>query len=194
MTHNVYAESTPNPEVMKFVSNKIISKRNAEIKNINEATNVPLAVELFKLSIVKSIFIGSNFVSIKKKESFNWEDHAINIRSYISNYLNNSNIMDHTENIDLQTKSNKKEVKKGKEETEEVTKKISSILEEYIKPAVESDGGEISLCSFKNNIVTVDLKGACSGCPSSTTTLKLGIESLLKEKIDPNITVVANPS
>ena len=79
--------------------------------------------------------------------------------------------------IDLQTKSNKIEVNKGKEETEEVTKKISSILEEYIKPAVESDGGEISLCSFKNNIVTVDLKGACSGCPSSTTTLKLGIES-----------------
>ena len=191
MNHNIYAESTPNPEVMKFVSNKIISKRNAEIKNINESTKVPLAVELFKLSIVKSIFIGSNFVSITKKESFNWEDHAINIRSYISNYLNNSNIIDHTENINLQIKSNTKEEEKGKEE---VTKRISNILEEYIKPAVESDGGEISLCSFKNNIVTVDLKGACSGCPSSTTTLKLGIEALLKEKINPNITVVANPS
>ena len=189
MNHNIYAESTPTPEVMKFVSNKIISKKNAEIKNINVATNIPLAIELFKLSIVKSIFIGSNFISITKKESFNWEDHAINIRSYISNYLNNSNIIDHTENINLQKESNKKE-----EAKQEVAKQISNILEEYIKPAVESDGGEISLCSFKNNVVTVDLKGACSGCPSSTTTLKLGIESLLKEKINPDITVIANPS
>ena len=117
------------------------------------------------------------------------------LRVFIADHLNSNRIKNYTENISLKTKKSIKDLeqKKIKEKTfTKIEEEIEAILNQYIKPAVAADGGEISLNYYKDNIVCVDLNGACSGCPSSTSTLKGGIESLLKQKINPNIEVIAN--
>ncbi|MBE50662.1 MAG: hypothetical protein CMP51_03110 [Flavobacteriales bacterium] len=190
MNYTIYAESTPNPSVMKFVSNKILTHSSIEINSSENTNNFPIADAIFQMPFVKSIFINSNYIAITKTENVQWEEIAINVRNFISEYLNKNPIqtedipqkepvsnMPQDEFLDPSTKISYTD--------EEIA--ISDILEEYIRPAVESDGGEITLHSFKNGIVTVNLSGACSGCPSSTITLKQGIESLLKQKIGDSI-------
>ena len=194
MNYSIYAESTPNPEVMKFVANRMLADKSIEITSLAEAKNISIAEELLKFPFIKSLFISSNFISITKIESTKWEDIAMQLRVFISEHLNSNGIKNYTENI-----SNVKNHKK-KDQTDtsiktnysKEEKEIKSILDQYIKPAVESDGGAITLNYYKDNIVCVDLKGACSGCPSSTSTLKGGIETLLKQKINPDIVVIAN--
>lgn len=194
MNYSIYAESTPNPEVMKFVANRMLADKSIEITSLAEAKNISIAEELLKFPFIKSLFISSNFISITKIESTKWEDIAMQLRVFISEHLNSNGIKNYTENIS-NVKSHKKidqidtsiKTNYSKEE-----KEIKSILDQYIKPAVESDGGEITLNYYKDNVVCVDLKGACSGCPSSTSTLKGGIETLLKQKINPDIVVIAN--
>jgi NFU1 iron-sulfur cluster scaffold homolog, mitochondrial len=195
MNYSLYAESTPNPEVMKFVSNRMIADKNVELLSAESAKNIIIARELFNFPFVKSVFLSSNFISITKTENIKWENIAMQLRIFILDFLNKSKtVINYTENIDettTSTSSNNKSVLK--KEFEGDAKEIEQILEEYIKPAVESDGGSITLDSFENGIVTVNLSGACSGCPSSTITLKQGIESLLKQKLGDKVQeVIAN--
>ena len=168
---SIYSESTPNPSVMKFVSNKILIDFNVEFNNIDEASDMKFAKELFKFPFVKSIYIDRNYVSITKYEISEWSEITAQLRSFIIDYLS----------------KNKLEYKKSKTQkfskSDEVSEQIISILDEYIKPAVSSDGGNILFDSYdpKEKIVKVILQGACSGCPSSTLTLKNGIENILKQ-------------
>ena len=193
MNYSIYAESTPNPHVMKFVANRMLADKNLEINTMQEARGISIAEELLKFPFVKSIYISSNFLSITKNEEIEWENIAMQLRVFIADHLNSNKVKNYTENISIPKKvmtdklDNENEKIFTKKEQE-----IEAILNEYIAPAVESDGGAITLNYYKDNIVCVDLKGACSGCPSSTSTLKGGIETLLRQKVDANIEVVAN--
>ena len=191
MLYTIYAESTPNPEVMKFVSNRMLVDKSIEVTNMNEAKGIDIAEELLRFPFVKSLYISNNFISISKDKNIEWEEIAMHLRVFISDFLNENGIKNYTENIDVNQKNNVIENNEKINFTEQ-EKEINAILTEYIKPAVEGDGGSITLKSLEGNIVTVNLRGACSGCPSATSTLKGGIESLLKEKFDPNIIVVAD--
>jgi len=192
MLYSIYAESTPNPEVMKFVSNRTLVNKSIEVSTMLEAQGIAIAEALLKFPFVKSIYIRSNFISISKVDNIEWEDIAMQLRIFIADFLNEQGIKNHTDHLKENQKqdaiiSNEKKRKFSEKEIE-----IKSLLEKYIKPAVESDGGAITLKSLEGDIVTVNLKGACDGCPSSTITLKDGIETLLKEKFHPNIKVIAN--
>ena len=174
---SIYSESTPNPSVMKFVSNKILIDSNVEFNNIDEASEMKFAKELFKFPFVKSIYIDRNYVSITKYEISDWGEITAQLRSFIIHFLS----------------KNKLEYKKSKPQkfskSDEISEQIISILDEYIKPAVSSDGGNIVFDSYdpKEKIVKVILQGACSGCPSSTITLKNGIENILKEMMSTKV-------
>jgi NFU1 iron-sulfur cluster scaffold homolog, mitochondrial len=187
MNYSIYAESTPNPEVMKFVANRMLADKSLEILNSTDAKNIPLTNELFKLPFVKSVFISKNFVSVTKIENVEWENIAMQLRIYITDFLNSIEIINHTENISANIEVDEKKVIIDQREFIGDEREIAEILDEYIRPAVESDGGAITLHSYKDGIVTVSLSGACSGCPSSTITLKQGIESLLKQKLGDKI-------
>ncbi len=195
MNYSIYAESTPNPEVMKFVANRMIADQSVEITTLQEAKGISIAEELLKFPFVRSIYLSANFISISKTGTIQWEDIAMQLRSFITDHLNSNGIRNYTENMSLDKTSivnNTKNEKIIANEFTDYEKEIEALLNEYIAPAVESDGGAITLNYYKDNIVCVDLKGACSGCPSSTSTLKGGIEALLKRKVNPDIEVIAN--
>ncbi len=189
----VYAESTPNPSALKFVSNKKMVSTMAEFKSIDDAKISPLATELFNFPFVKAVFIDENYISITKYDDADWDEITMPLRKFIKNFLesgkevilvNGSNdLQKTTEHLDA-----------GYEELDDISKEIINILEEYVKPAVASDGGNIQFKSYdkKTKSVHVILQGACSGCPSSTLTLKNGIENMLKEMLKDKVeTVVA---
>ncbi len=192
MNYSIYVESTPNPEVMKFVSNRMIADKSIEIKNLRDAKGISIAEELLKFPFVKSIYLSANFISISKISEVSWEDIAMQLRIFISDHLNSNIIKNYTEGISANEKVSNRNTDKSSKEFNKSEKEIEAILNEYIAPAVESDGGSITLNYYRENIVCVDLRGACSGCPSSASTLKGGIEALLKQKINPNIEVIAN--
>lgn len=178
----VYAEVTPNPSVLKFVANKKLVEIDFEFKNIEEAKNSPLATELYNFPFVKEIFISENYVSITKFDIVEWSDITVEIRSFIKEFIANGKTIVIASENNIQEK---KEVHNTPETLDEVSKQIISILDEYIKPAVAADGGNILFNSYnvETKIVNVVLQGACSGCPSSTITLKNGIENMLKQLI-----------
>lgn len=186
MFYSIYAESTPNPEVMKFVSNRMLADKSIEFLTDDEAKKIPMIHKIFSLKYVESVFLSSNFISIKKKNDVEWGEILIEIRNFITTLLNEDDIQNYTEDIiakekeevKLSPKNKQANTKRSDEEHE-----IIQILDEYIRPAVEGDGGAIEFDSFSEGIVKVVLKGACSGCPSSTLTLKSGIESLLIQKL-----------
>ena len=186
MFYSIYAESTPNPEVMKFVSNRMLADKSIEFLTDDDAKQIPMIHKIFSLDYVESIFLSSNFISIKKKNDVEWGEVLIEIRNFITTLLNEDDIQNYTENIIVKDKeevklSPKNKLANNKRSDEE--NEIIQILDEYIRPAVEGDGGAIEFDSFSEGIVKVVLKGACSGCPSSTLTLKSGIESLLIQKL-----------
>ena len=178
---SIYTESTPNPSVLKFVSNKLIVDGSFEFNNIDEAQEMEFAKKLFEFSYVKSIYISKNFVSITKYDLKNWDEVTLELRNFIKNYLEINEI-----------NFKRKEVKTEEIDLDETSKKIISILDEYIKPAVSSDGGNILFDSYDKDkkLVKVILQGACSGCPSSTVTLKNGIENMLKEMLSDKVNSV----
>ncbi len=186
----IYAESTPNPSVMKFVSNKMLVSQTFEFKNIDEAKDAPLAVDLFKFPFVKEVFISENYVSVTKFDIAEWPEISHEVRSFIREFITEGNTI-------ISEKFIQKETKKAiltPENLDDTSKQIISILEEYVRPAVASDGGNIQFESYDeaSKTVNVILQGACSGCPSSTMTLKSGIENMLKEMIPNKIdTVIA---
>lgn len=177
----IYAESTPNPTVMKFVANKNIIDRMLEFKSIDETKYAPLAQALFHFPFIKEVFLDKNYISITKYDMVEWNDITMEIREFIRNYIQEGKEVV-SENIPVEQKKEIELSEESFEALDDISKEIVNILDEYIKPAVASDGGNIMFDSYDpvSKVVKVVLQGACSGCPSSTMTLKSGIENTLK--------------
>lgn len=187
----VYAEVTPNPGVMKFGSNKSLTTTDVECKNIDEASATsPLAEALFHFPFVKEVFISENYISITKFEMVEWEAIHAELRTFIRTYLQDNKTI--IKQLPKEEKTAINSIDVSIENLDETSAKIVSILDEYIKPAVASDGGNIAFRSYdqESKIVSVILQGACSGCPSSTITLKNGIETMLKDMLPNQISEV----
>lgn len=180
----VYAESTPNPAVIKFVASRLLTKTIVECKNIDETEASPLAKELFKFPYVKEVFIDENYISVTKYAVSEWQEITNEIRTFIKEFIENGNIAVDETKVVKSEKQDKQEIKNF-DALDVTSQKIINIIEEYIKPAVAADGGNILFDSFSetDKKVKVVLQGACSGCPSSTFTLKNGIENMLKEML-----------
>lgn len=181
----VYGETTPNPASLKFVINKALTKTAAEFKNIDESKASPLAQELFKFHYVKEIFIAENYISITKYDSTTWEEITLELRTFIKQYMENGGIVIDETQIQKTDKQEKQQIKNF-DNLDTTSQQIINILEEYVKPAVAADGGNILFDSYdeKEKRVKVVLQGACNGCPSSTFTLKSGIENMLKDMLN----------
>lgn len=195
---NVYAESTPNPSALKFVSSRmLLFEGSAEFHHPSETSNCPLAGGLFAFSGVKSVFISSNFITVTKEGEIDWYEITNILREYIRSFLMSGEkvFLSDPNPVSLPeaaaSGSVTPKLERSTSEEADLEERISQILEEYVKPAVEQDGGEIRLRSFQDGIVTVSLRGSCSGCPSSTITLKSGIENLLKSMMPEVREVVA---
>jgi len=189
----VYGETTPNPSALKFVVSKMLTRRAIEFKNIDQTASSPLAKELFKFPYVKEIFIDENYISVTKYEINNWDEITLELRSFIKQFIENGGTV-LEENFVQETLVEETKKTEDFDNLDVTSQKIINILEEYVKPAVAADGGNIAFESFdeENKVVKVTLQGACSGCPSSTFTLKSGIEGLLKSMLnDDTITVEA---
>ena len=186
----VYAESTPNPSVMKFVANKMLVDTIYEFKSVEETTNAPLANSLFNFPFVNEIFIDTNYISINKNEGVEWEEVVMEIREFIRAYIEDGKGVI---NANQAQSSGFAASTTPIENLDETSQEIIKIIEEYIKPAVASDGGNILFDAYKpeDKSVHVVLQGACSGCPSSTITLKNGIENMLKEMLPGKVATVS---
>jgi Fe-S cluster biogenesis protein NfuA len=189
----VYGETTPNPSALKFVVSKMLTKNAIEFKNIDQTAASPLAKELFKFPYVKEIFIDENYISVTKYEINEWQEITLELRSFIKQYIENGGtVLD--ENYVATVTAEETTKSKEFDNLDVTSQQIINILEEYVKPAVQADGGNIAFDSYNENDKTVKviLQGACSGCPSSTFTLKSGIENMLKSMLnDENIKVEA---
>ncbi len=187
----VYAESTPNPAVIKFVVNKKIVPTLFEFSSVDEAKASPFASELFHFPFVKNVFIDANYVSITKHDDTPWDDITATLRAFITSYIETGKaiVLAHTPEFQKSTEAHKEAYFDSLNDT---SKEIVNILNEYVKPAVASDGGNIEFQSYNENtkVVKVILQGACSGCPSSTVTLKNGIETMLKEMLKGKVSSV----
>ncbi len=178
--YQIYAEMTPNPNVMKFVSNRLLLEGFVEVKSRDAAYGVPLAEAIFKeFDFAKEVFISDNFVAVTRDNSVEWHQVMMTVRALIAEYLQNGGKIS---DIEAQKHENPVEKIINRDYTED-EQKISDILNEYVAPAVENDGGKISLMEYdqENKTAKMLLQGACSGCPSSTATLKNGIENILKQ-------------
>ncbi|MFZ6008971.1 MAG: NifU family protein [Bacteroidota bacterium] len=179
---HIYLESNPNPNSLKFVVNEMLVPEGLsfDFPDAESASIAPLAQELFSYPFVDRVFYMSNFVTVTKKEDVDWLEIQNTLKEHIRKFLESGRFI-----IEV----NEPESAPAEEETETV-KKIKTILEEYIRPAVEQDGGAITYHSFKDGIVKVRLQGSCSGCPSSMVTLKAGIENLFKRMMPGEIYAV----
>lgn len=190
---SVYGETTPNPATLKFVVNRKITNQALECKNIDEAKASPLAKELFKFPFVKELFIDENYISITKYEVASWDEITMEIRSFIKQFIENGGTVVDETLVQSAPKQEKQQIKNF-DHLDTTSQQIINILEEYVKPAVAADGGNILFDSFDENTkrVKVVLQGSCNGCPSSTFTLKNGIENMLKDMLkDQDIEVEA---
>ncbi len=185
----VYAETTPNPSVMRFVANKKLVIAPTEFKNIDATANAPIARELFNFPFVKEVFIDENYISINKYDIANWDEIAMELREFITKYIQDGKdiVLKETLKTATEAENGTEQAKPSvsNENLDPVSKQVIDILEEYIKPAVASDGGNIMFDSYNEETKTVKviLQGACSGCPSSTATLKNGIETMMRDML-----------
>ena len=176
---------TPNPATLKFVINKMVTKTAIEFKNIDETKPSPLSKELFSFPYVKEIFIDENYISVSKYDSYDWNDITLELRSFIKLYIENGGTVLDEDLIVASPKIEKQKIENF-DTLDTTSQQIINILEEYVKPAVAADGGNILFDSYDatEKRVKVVLQGACNGCPSSTFTLKSGIENMLKDMLN----------
>ena len=180
----VYAESTPNPNTMKFVVNMMFTEtQRFEFTNMEQAKASPLAEKLFAFPFVTGVFITSNFITVTKNDMVPWDEVMIEVREFIQNELRNGTAVVTEEAEAVAEELAPAPLQNHASTDNEIDRKIIDILDEYVKPGVESDGGHIAFQRFENGTVHVLLQGSCSGCPSSTMTLKAGIEGLLKNML-----------
>lgn len=172
MNITVYTESTPNPATMKFIVNKLLINGSVDYATKESAEKSKFATELYKFNFVNGVFFASNFVTVTKTEDANWADIEPILKEFVKGAVESE--------YPIQENKSEEEINF---EGSEVEIKIQQILNDYVKPAVEQDGGAISYKSFEEGVVTVELRGSCSGCPSSTITLKSGIQSLLQRMV-----------
>jgi Fe-S cluster biogenesis protein NfuA len=188
----VYAESTPNPATMKYVVNRpLLIDNSVEYGDVSQTNSSPLAAALFKFPFIKGVYIKNNFVTVTKVPVVEWIEIMHELRDFILEFFKEGKVAVTELPPPQEKKENKSIVHQTPLNPTESEAKIIEILDEYIKPAVEQDGGEISFKSFEEGVVSVVLRGSCSGCPSSTLTLKAGIEELLKRMVPGVQSVIA---
>lgn len=188
---SIYTEMTPNPETMKFVANKLLYPgKSIDIADVSAAKPSPLAQELFQFPFIKSVFIASNFVTLTKTaDTDDWQDVIPSVKQFLKDYLEEGKAVVNEEEVAaMKSTSGSNEVSA---DDDDVVKRIKELLENYVKPAVEMDGGAIQFKSYENGTVNLAMQGSCSGCPSSTITLKAGIEGMMKRMIPEVKEVVA---
>ena len=187
---SIYTEMTPNPETMKFVANKLLYPgKSIDFQEEAGAAPSPLAMELFSFPFIKSVFIASNFITLTKtNETEDWQDVIPSIKQFLKEYLEEGKpVINEDEVANMKTESSNE----VSADDEDVVKRIKELLENYVKPAVEMDGGAIQFKSYEDGKVNLMLQGSCSGCPSSMITLKAGIEGMMKRMIPEVKEVVA---
>ena len=187
---SIYTEMTPNPETMKFVANKLLYPgKSIDIAEERLAIASPLAKELFSFPFIKSVFIASNFITLTKAtENEDWQDVIPTIKTFLKEYLEAGGVVVNEEEI---AKIKQEATNTVHADDDDVVKRVKELLENYVKPAVEMDGGAIQFKSYNDGIVNLMLQGSCSGCPSSMVTLKAGIEGMMKRMIPEVKEVVA---
>lgn len=184
---SIYTEMTPNPETMKFVANKLLYPgKSIDFQDESEAGPSPLAKDLFAFPFIRAVFIASNFVTLAKTPDTNWDDVIPTIREFLKNYLEEGKVVINEDQIVIKQDTNIVSA-----DDSDVVKRIKELLENYVKPAVEMDGGAISFKGYNDGKVNLMLQGSCSGCPSSMITLKAGIEGMMKRMIPEVKEVVA---
>ncbi len=190
--YTIYAESTPNPTTMKYVANRVLLEDGlAEYTSIEEAKGSPVALKLFGFPFVVGVFIQSNFITVMKSDMVPWDDVVLELREFIRDYLNNGGaVVTELEAGAIQTDEQVAATSVHAEPTTDLEEKIIAILDAEIAPAVAQDGGNITFQAYEKGVVNVVLRGACSGCPSSTVTLKNGIETLLKSRLPGEVSEV----
>jgi len=177
---SIYTEMTPNPETMKFVANKLLYPgKSIDFPDIDSATPSPLAQELFGFPFVKAVFVASNFVTITRTQDADWDEIKPTIRQFLKEFLEENKSVIFEELVVEEKQENNMVLS----DDPDVVKRIKELLENYVKPAVEMDGGAIQFKKFEDGVVTLMLQGSCSGCPSSMITLKSGIEQMMKRMI-----------
>lgn len=186
---SIYTEMTPNPETMKFVANKLLYPgKSIDFPDVESARPSALATELFGFPFIKAVFIASNFVTLTKTSETDWQDVIPTIRQFLKQYLEEGkNVINEEEIASIKTESTNIILA----DDDDVVKRIKELLENYVKPAVEMDGGAIQFKSYDQGVVNLMLQGSCSGCPSSMITLKAGIEGMMKRMIPEVKEVVA---
>jgi Fe-S cluster biogenesis protein NfuA len=185
---SIYTEMTPNPETMKFVANKLLYPgKSIDFPDVESAKPSPVAIELFGFPFIKSIFIASNFVTLTKTSDTDWADVIPSIRQFLKDYLEDGKPVINEEEITIAHIDGNAIAA----DDDDVVKRIKELLESYVKPAVEMDGGAIQFKSYNEGVVNLMLQGSCSGCPSSMITLKAGIEGMMKRMIPEVREVVA---
>ena len=190
----LYTEQTPNPESLKFVTNKMLYQGTADFREVELAEEwSPLAKALFEFPYVKGVYVCNNFVTVTKEFNYAWEDIMLKLKDFIKNYVKEGQVII-TDGFTEAMAKLEEEKGVGYQYTgdeAELVKKIKELIDTYVKPAVEMDGGNIEFKSYDKGIVTVVLQGSCSGCPSSSVTLKSGIEGMLKRMVPEVQEVVA---
>lgn len=182
----IYTEQTPNPESLKFVTNKMLYAGTADFRTRELADEYsPLAAALFDLPYVKSVYICNNFITLTKELNYEWDDLMIRTKDFIKNYLADEKPILNEGFAEAMTALEEKRMSEitYSEDDGEMVQRIKELIDTYVKPAVEMDGGNIEFKSYHDGVVTLTMQGACSGCPSSTVTLKSGIEAMLKRMI-----------
>lgn len=182
----LYTEQTPNPESLKFVTNRMLYKGTADFREEDLAEEwSPMAASLFGLPYVKGVYICNNFVTVTKEFNYAWEDIMLKLKEFIKKSIEDGveMVKDGFEEAKAKIEAERGAGMEYSEDEAEIVKKVKDLIDTYVRPAVEMDGGNIEFKSFQEGIVTVILQGSCSGCPSSTVTLKAGIEGMLKRMV-----------
>lgn len=188
----LYTEQPPNPETLKFVTNRMLYRGTADFREVEEAKEwSELATTLFEFPYVKGVYFSNNFVTITKEFNYAWEDIMLKLKSFLKEYIEADREIIKEGYAEAQAEIAAKEETVYTGNDAEIVKKIKDLIETYVKPAVEGDGGNIEFSRYDNGIVTLVMQGACSGCPSSTVTLKAGIEGMLKRMVPEVKEVVA---